>query len=81
MRHRNFLPAKIGIWSSIVFIITPLYYAIIYQLPTITNTQVNSGSRAYMISIYMDIFDCLLKPLVVILGAPSIKIKNVLNSK
>ena len=56
-------------------VLTPGFYAIVYQLPSITGWKIDAGSRAYIIAVYMDIFDCFIKPVAVILGAPTIKQK------
>ena len=59
----------------VTMMLTPVFYAIVYRLPTITRTSIDAGSRAYIIAVYMDIFDCLIKPMAVIFGAPTIRKK------
>lgn len=61
--------------TMVTMLLTPVFYAIVYRLPTITNTKIDAGSRAYIIAVYMDIFDCFIKPMAVIFGAPTIRQK------
>ena len=51
------------------------FYAIIYSL----SISMDAGTRAYILALYSDMFPCVISPMIVLFGAPSVrrKFKNI----
>ena len=86
-RKRNFVPAKTGFIAAIQvlgklvdcltrlkfdmsYVVSTVVYATIYPMRSMDN-----GTKAYILSIYNDIYPCVINPLAVLFGAPTVRRK------
>ena len=91
-RKRNIIPAKVGILNAIGLIVTYIFYIIIYSIPNGSFFNFDTGTRSvvnipeliwptlirsYILTVYHDLFPCIICPAVVIFNNPMIKLKAI----
>ena len=86
-RKRNFLPAKVGIFGSFLFCVYFTILFLSYSLeasPTCNYwvcwylkllLKADSGTKAFLLAFALDPFYCIMSPMLVFYGAPSIRRK------
>ena len=70
-KMKNLIPAKIGIYSFLVFIILFMIQLVNYNLRFSDN-----GTKSWRVSVCYDLYYCLIGPSLRIYGFPSIQMKN-----
>ena len=67
-RRRNLIPAKIGVYSIMIFVFSGFLNGLAHSIPFLDN-----GSRALVSAIFNDVYYCVLGPALVLYGVPSLR--------
>ena len=70
-RRRNLIPAWIGIYAIIILLFFYLLVLASYSIPLLDN-----GTRALLVAIFNDAYNCVVAPALVLYGIPSV-IRNL----
>lgn len=73
-RKRNFVPAQTGILMIFIVMVSVIFYAVTYSITSVLiHIKLDAGTRAYLLALYNDLYPCLLSPLIVLFGAPTVR--------
>ena len=74
-RKRNFATARSGFIGVCVLMLGSVIFHLIYNLEswTFESYSLDSGTKAFLISVCADILDCVVNPCVLLSGAPTVR--------
>ena len=64
------MPAKTGVLVILFASLSMALHSFAYSFTSITT---DAGTRAYLLSLFNDLFPCFISPIVVLFGAPTVR--------
>ena len=74
------MSARTGFITAVEMILSTITFHFVYNFEFWTSETLDSGTKAYFLAVYADIFECVINPCFLLVGSPGVR-KTIHKSK